>query len=684
MPIRSSSASRVRFGDFELELRTGELRRNGDYLKLQPQPAKVLAVLASRAGEVVTRQELAREVWGEETYVNYEQGLNFAIRQIRATLDDDADHPRYLETLPKRGYRFIATLQQDPVESIEKEDIAQVEPLETSGVAPAKKPRKWQGMAAASACGLLIVFSWPAYKYFSRTPSIQASGQIKSIAVLPLANLSADPAQEYFSDGLTDELITRLAQSRSLKVISRTSVMGYKKASKKTPEIGKELQVDALVEGTVERAQDRIRVRVQLIRTATDEHIWAQTYDRELNDVLQLETDVALEIAQQIGLVTSDQHAEFAAKHIPSREAHENYLQGRYRWNQRTEAGLRSGIERFQKAIELDPEYAGAYAGLADSYIMLANWGFMPAAEGFPKAEAAARKALELNDHLAEAEASLAYARFLYDWDWSGAENGFKRSIELNPNYSTAHHFYSVYLMAVGRQAEAQREIELSRELDPLSLIINSVMGWIYYEGRTYDKAIEQCRRTVEMDPNYAPSLLDLGSVYLATGDYQSAIAQFRRAKEIAGETATVLSYLAQGYALSGKITEARSTLHALQRSSKFVSPWEFALVYNALGEKNQALKYLRESADQRASWVVIMAVDPRFDDLRSDPEFRDLEHRLQLPMPTASAAHSGCSKTMGTLSVPLVLLHSASRGRPWFGNRTYFEVPFDNAVCGA
>jgi adenylate cyclase len=378
-----------------------------------------------------------------------------------------------------------------------------------------------------------------------------------------------------------------------------------------------------------------VRIRVQLIRTATDQHIWAESYDREVGDVLQLENDVAREIAQQIGRVATGQPSSLARERLISTEAHENYLKGRYRWNQRTESGLRAGIEHFQKAIALQPKYAQAYAGLADCYIMMANWGFMASDEAYPKAEGAARQALELDDQLAEAQTSLAYATFLYDWDWPGSEQRFRRAIELDPNYATAHHFYSVYLMAAGRFAEAQVEIRRAQELDPLSLIINSVVGWIYYETRQYAQGIQQCERAVEMDPTYAPALLDLGTIYLKTGDYKKALVQFERARTIVGDKSVVLSYLAQVRALSGDKTGAQEILRKLENPSSptFVSAWDLALIYIALGEKEKALADLEKAVDQHVGWVVRLSVDPALDTVRAEPRFKILQQRVHVPL---------------------------------------------------
>ena len=399
------------------------------------------------------------------------------------------------------------------------------------------------------------------------------------------------------------------------------------------PEIGRELGVDAVVEGTVERVGNHVRIRAQLIRTQTDQHLWAESYDRDVSDLLALEREVASEIAQKIGHRIS-QSTQGVSKIAAS--AHEDYLRGRYYWNKRTKAGLRRGIEYFQKAIDQEPNYALAYAGLADSYVMLANWGFALPAESYLKAKAAALKALELDDQLAEAQTSLAYVNLLYDWDWQGSERRFRQAIALNPNYASAHHFYSILLMASGRQSEAIAEIRHAQELDPLSLIVNDVVGWIYYEGRQYDQAIQQYNKTLEMDPNYAPALLDLGIAYLRRGDYRNALAKFEQARAAGGDNGVVLSDLAQAYALSGNRAEALNILKKLEADSaqNFVSSWDLSFIYAALGEKKKALDLLRKAVDGHVGWVVRLGVDPAFDNLRSEPQFRELVGRVGVPQP--------------------------------------------------
>ena len=454
------------------------------------------------------------------------------------------------------------------------------------------------------------------------------------MAVLPLESLSADTNQDYFADGLTDELITELARLGRFRVISRTSVVGYKGTKKKAAEIGRELNVDAIVEGTVERVGDHARIRAQLIRAGDDQHVWAESYDREVSDLLLLERDVARDIAQQIGYRITEQGDR--ARTIPqvSAAAHEDYLRGRYYWNKRTEGGLLKGIEYFQKAIDQEPNYALAYAGLADSHIMLANWGFAAPLDAYPKAKTAALKALELDDELAEAHTSLAYTTLLYDWDWVNAEKRFRKAIAVNPNYASAHHFYSICLMTAGRYKEAVAEIRRAQELDPLSLIVNDVLGWTYYQGRHYDQAIQQFTKTLEMDPNYVPALLDLGSTYLRTGESGKAVEQFEKARSIAGDNGVVLSGLAQAYALSGNQAGAVKILRQLETPSTaaFVSPWDLSTIYVALGDKTRAIDLLQKAANERVGWVVRLGVDPAFDSLQGEPQFQRLIREVGIP----------------------------------------------------
>jgi len=631
----------VRFGIFEVDLQAGEVRKGGMRQKLVGQPFQVLQVLLEHPQEIVTREELRQRMWPGNTFVDYELALKKAVNRLREVFGDSAESPHFIETVPRRGYRFIGTitpLSSLPSDSHESPPLGAVEVVERPEAAPPARARTLWKLISVLALGVVaaLLFWFGSANLRGRIFAKSRALEIHSVAVLPLENLSKDPEQEYFSDGMTDELITDLAKFGRLRVISHTSVQRYKETKRPLPEIARELSVDAVVEGTVMRSGDRVRITAQLIDARSDRHLWAESYERDLREVLALQDEVAQRIATQVGInLTAGDQTQMVSTRVVDLGAHEAYLKGRYRWNQRTEAGLRAGIKYFQKAIDLDPNYPQAYAGLADCYIMMANWGFMPPAEAYPNAEVAARKGLALDDHLAEAYTSLAYATLLYDWDWSGAEQKFRRAIELNPNYATAHHFYSIYLMAAGRHTEARAEIRRAQALDPFSLIINSVVGWIYYEGRQYDQAIQQCEKTVEMDPNYVPALLDLGNIYLRTGDYKKAIAQFERARAVAGDKSIVLSYLAQVRALSGDRAGAQKILYQLEKSAPpmFVSTWDLALIHLALGDKEKALSFLEKAVDQHVGWVVRLGVDPALDTLRVEPRFKALQQRVRVPL---------------------------------------------------
>jgi TolB-like protein/Tfp pilus assembly protein PilF/tRNA A-37 threonylcarbamoyl transferase component Bud32 len=461
-----------------------------------------------------------------------------------------------------------------------------------------------------------------------------APGRIRSLAVLPLENLSGDPEQDYFVDGMTDALIADLAKISELRVISRTSMMCYRGTDKSLPEIARELNVDAVVEGSVLRAGNQVRITAQLIHGATDQHLWANSYEHELRDILGLQGEVARAIAQEIQIkVTPQEQARLARAQPVNPEAYEAYLKGRYHWNKRTEEGFRKAIDNFQQAIEIDPNYAAAYSGLADCYSLLADYGILRPDEAYPKAEAAASKALRIDDTLAEAHASLAMAVWQYDWDRSRAEKEFKRAIELNPGYATAHHWHALFLGRTGRLQEAIAEIKRAQELDPLSLIINTVTGMVFYWARQYDLAIQEYRKTLEMDPDFEIAHYLLGWVFGQKGLYDEAIAELRRAEGFSGGAAKHLARLAQVYAATGAETEARKILEQLNELSKqtYVPPCFFAIVCAGLGEKDQAFAWLDKACAERDSYLLDLKVDPIYDNLRSDPRFDEMVRRIGL-----------------------------------------------------
>ncbi len=457
--------------------------------------------------------------------------------------------------------------------------------------------------------------------------------RINSIAVLPLENLSRDKEQDFFADGMTEELITNLAKIAALKVISRTSVMRYKGTQKPLPEIAKELNVDAVIEGSVLREGGQVRVTAQLIQASTDQHLWAESYQRNLRDILALQDEVARAIANEIKVkLTQQDRTRLARAGTVNPEAYEAYLRGRFCWNKRTEEGEKKGLEYFQQAIERDPGYALGYAGVADSYIVLGAHGHLPTQEAFPRARAAAQKALAMDDNLAEAHTSLGSVKTFYDWDWPGAEIEFKRAIELNPNYATAYHWYSHYLVAVGRLDDAVAAIKRARELDPFGVTINIWLAETLYYARQYDPAIDQYRKTIEIYPDWAPALYgSIGNVYEQKGIQAEAVNNWERSLKLSGDaqlTAQRRAYSNGGF--KGYLQQALAEIkERAQREN--VSPLEFASFYARLGDKNQAIAWLAKAIEERNPWLYLEA-EPQYDGLRSDPRFQDLLRRMKFP----------------------------------------------------
>jgi serine/threonine protein kinase/Flp pilus assembly protein TadD len=459
-------------------------------------------------------------------------------------------------------------------------------------------------------------------------------GRIRSLAVLPLSNLSGDPGQEYFADGFTDELIADLASIKALTVISRTSVMRYKGASKPLPEIARELGVDGVIEGSVSRSNDHVRIKVQLIDAARDRHLWTQTYDRELRDVLAMQSEVGRDIASKLDVELSGRGPGSAAASRPvDPQAYELYLQGRYYWNKRTPAALYQAQDDFNRAIRIDSTYAVAYAGLADTYNLMSVYAGRPPEESYPRARAAALEALRIDEHLAEAHASLGRVKTFYDWDWAGAEAEFKRAIELKPSLSTAHHFYSICLRDVGRLREAIAEANRALELDPVSLIISTNLGDTFFYAGQFDHAIAQHRKTLLLDPGFSAAHLYLGRALEQKGLFDEAAAEFQKARTLSGNPSNAIGDLAHAYALSGRRAEAGKLLGELMERSRQGAGLEMdiALVHLGLGDRDQAFRYLEEAYTKR-SGLNDLKVDPRFASLRGDPRFRDLLVRLGLP----------------------------------------------------
>ncbi|MEE9216691.1 MAG: protein kinase [Anaerolineales bacterium] len=459
--------------------------------------------------------------------------------------------------------------------------------------------------------------------------------RIESLAVLPLENLMGDSEQAYFVDGMTEALINDLAKIGALRVISRTSAMQYKGTDKSLREIARELRVDAVVEGSVLRAGDRVRITAQLIETATDRHLWADSYERDLSDVLGLQSEVARAIADEIKIkLTLQEQSRLASSRSVNPQAHEAYLRGRYDWNKKTESGFKKAIEYFQQAVEIDPVHAPAYAGLADSYNMLAAESILPPKEAYAMAKAAAVKALEIDDTLGEAHVSLASIMENYDWNWAGAEREYQRAIKLNPGYPTAHEWYASFLRNMGQHDEAITEIKQAQALDPLSLPINATFGRILISAGLYDQAIDQHREAAKLYPKHATSHHVLGKAYLRKGMYEEAIAEFQMARRLFGDKPELVWGLGHAYTGAGKRTEALQMLRQLKEMSNrgYVPSFYIALLYVALGENDQALTWLEKAYEEHHPNMVWLKMDPCLDPLRSAPRFQSLLRRMNFP----------------------------------------------------
>ncbi|HXI92151.1 MAG TPA: winged helix-turn-helix domain-containing protein [Blastocatellia bacterium] len=629
----------IRFENFEFDFRSSELREDGGKVKVQGQPIQILAMLLEQPGELVTRDELKNKLWPGDTFVDFEHSLNAAVKRLRQALHDSAENPRFIETLARRGYRFIAEVAavegahvniREPATDnvLTADDREQPEVAEKTAVVhrPAL-PLAWKLSALA-----LLVISTIVVVWMTRSRSVPPPA-IRSLAVLPLENLSSDESQEYFADGMTDQLITDLGQISALRVISRTSVMQYKGVRKPLPQIARELNVDAVVEGTVLRSGDQVRITAQLIQARDDRHLWSHSYEGELRDVLALQNRVASAIAQQIqiNLKPTEQVALKTEKAV-NPEAHEAYLRGRYFWNKRTNDSLRKAIDYFNQAIAKDPTYAQAYTGLADSYALLGDWeyGGMAPKEAFPKAEAAATKALQLDDTLGEAHTSLAFCFDLYYWNWDSAEVEFKRAIELNPGYATAHHWYGWHLAVLGRKDEAIAEMREAAALDPLSLIISADLAEVLLVARLYPQSIQQSLSTIAMDPTFAVAHYQLGQAYVQNRMYSDAMTEFQRAIELSGTNTTFTSNLAYVYALAGRRGEALKILdYQKNRDHGFSNSAEIALIYVGLGNNDQAMTWLERAYEERFNPSILAR--PSFDPLRTDKRFQDLVHRIGL-----------------------------------------------------
>ena len=631
-----------RFGPYELRPRTRELYNRGTRLKLRPQPFEVLKILVEHAGDIVTRDELHQRLWSAETFVDFEQGLNTSMKVLRGVLNDSANEPRYIETVPKVGYRMIVTVEtEQPPHAIDAGTAPQaavegnftgkdVSPEHTSG---ALHGRRWAALLVAS---IVLIGALAGYLRWSRARDRPqpATGRLM-LAVLPFENLTGDAGQDYFSDGLTEEMIVQLGRvdPDHLGVIARTSVMHYKHGDKPLDQIGRELGVQYVLEGSVRRDSDRVRITAQLIQVKDQTHLWSRQYDRELSHLLTLQGEIAQETAGEIQRTLGNDHkqaivdvAHHPALSPDAYQAYDLYLRGRYFWNRRTRQDFQLAIDYFQQAIAKDPNYAPAYSGLADSYGLMSGYDTsLPASEVMPKARAAALKAVQLDGGLAEAHTSLAVIAQDYDWDWQTAENEYRRAIQLDANYATAHQWYAEFLGFEGRFDEAFAEMGRARQLDPLSLIVASDNGVILFYSRQYDAAIEQFRSVLSMDPNFRRAHMVVYA-YVQKGMFADAIANVEKWRPIddVGWHWALTAYI---YGRSADHAQARRALEQLEQlnTRRQVDPSTLVAAYIGVGNKDEAFAWLQKAYLERSFSLTALKVDPLYDPLRSDPRFQAL-----------------------------------------------------------
>jgi TolB-like protein/DNA-binding winged helix-turn-helix (wHTH) protein/Flp pilus assembly protein TadD len=614
----------IRFAVFEVDLESGELRKHGVKIKLQQKPFQILALLLERTGEMVTREELQRRLWPSDVFVDFESGLNNAVKKLRAALGDSAETPRFVETVARHGYRFLVTPQF-------ANDIPIVSPaLPPTSDTALRISRMWI-VAALVALIALIAGIWIA-RGRALHPAAVAS-RVHKIAVLPLENLSHDEQQEYFADGMTDAIIDQLARVQGLTVISRTSTMQYKKARKPLPQIARELGVDTVVEGTVLRAGKRVRVSAQLIDAASDRHLLSRTFEKDLEDVLQLQQDVASAVAQQITSSLTAKDAGRLSHPVPvDPAAYQAFMLGRFYWFKRTPDASWKSIEYFQQAIAREPNYALAYMGLADSYFSLQNSEVVPPLQFKAQERSAILKALALDDSLAEAHTSLAHAQEMEDWDFAAAEKAYRRAVELNPNYALAHQWLGNDLAIRGRSQEALEESRKAMALDPLSALYRASYAHRIAYARRFDEAADACHRALELDANHPTANMYLGQIEEYRNRFPDAIIRFRKAYE-ATATPLHLANLGHAYARNGSRSEALKVLAQLRTLSKtrYVSPYAFALVYIGLANTEKAFEWLQKAISERSPTLTTLKVDPVFDDLRRDPRFVSLIRQIGL-----------------------------------------------------
>ena len=638
-PVRVQPA--IEFGDgFTLDLRACELRRAGRTLKLEPTPFGILALLLEQRGELVTREQIVERVWGKGVFLDTDNSINGAIRKIRLVLNDDPEQPRFIQTVTGRGYRFIAPItESEPEAPTPTPRLAVVQPQIETTIEPRPSFLRKLRPAFTLVASLILIAGlalWLAPAISHRTA---ATGPIRSIAVLPLDNLSGDSSQDYFADAMTDELITDLAKVGALRVTSRTTVTLYRHTNKSLPEIARELNVDGIVEGSVVRSGERVRIIAQLIHASSDQHIWAETYERDLGDVLRLQSDVAQAITQQVrAQLTPELKQQFSAAKPVDPGAYEAYLRGRYYIYNKSftdPASLNQAKTYFEDAIRKDPHFSPAYSGLAETYICLVLFGGgeITAEDGFRSARDAIQKALELDPSNGEAYDALGGLKWHADFDWNATEQSFDKAIALAPSFSCAHEDRAIFMALMGRRDEALTELQISKQLDP-GPVSTGVESAVYLQLRDWDHLQEWSRVRLASDPNSRDVHADLGTAYEGTGKLPEAIAEYQKAVELSNGDPAAVASLGHAYAAIGNRAEAEKILHNIEEKSKAgkASPYLAATIYAGLGQKDKAMELIEKAYREKSLDVAwILKPDVRTDNLRSDPRFQRLLQRVGL-----------------------------------------------------
>ncbi len=605
-----------RFSTFEFDTSVPEIRDRGHRVHLQDMPLRVLEILLRAPGQVVTRESFFAELWPHDDSGVLDDNLNTAVRKLRLALDDSAHHPRFIETIPKHGYRFIAPVSDIGHKTAEVNDLA---PVRGAGIALHNSRKAgFAFLAAAILIALAAVLGWP---YFSNSVPDTASGMnITTVAILPFTNASGNPEDRYFSDGLTEEIMDQLSRSERLKVASRTSSFAVDAERLDAREIGQILGAEALVEGSVRRDKDRLRISVRLVDTNDGYQLWSETYDRRMVDVLAVQQDIARSIAAT--LTSSTEYEPATVPMTVDPVAFDHYLKGRYYWHRRSENGLLTAMDHFRIAVDVAPKYARAWAGLADAYAVLGFYDYLPPRVAFPQARDAASQALSIEPDNADAEAALGYVALYYDWNIPQAETHFVRSIRLRPESSKAHQWYANLLTAAGRFDEAEASMRRATQLDPLSLIASAALGWTrYYAGR-HEEALEQYELTRELDENFELVYLWIGWAYEAMGDYDRALAMLKEARQRSGDTGITTAALARTLALSGAREQAEALLETLESSDGYVPAFEIAKARFALGQPTLGMEWLDRAYAERSHSLVFLRVDPQLASVRDAEVF--------------------------------------------------------------